>query len=44
MKRWLPRAFGRASRINKRSSHVTIVLGVSEKKAKTVKAKKTAKK
>ncbi len=45
MKRVMPRAFGRASRINKRSSHLIIVLGdkaektdKKTKKAKTVKA------
>jgi large subunit ribosomal protein L22 len=39
--RSMPRAFGRASRINKRSSHVTIVL--AEKVAKVSKAKKAVK-
>jgi large subunit ribosomal protein L22 len=28
LKRWKPRAFGRASRILKKTSHVTLVLGV----------------
>ncbi len=32
LKRWMPRAFGRASQIMKRTSHITIVIG--EKKAK----------
>ncbi|KKQ34326.1 MAG: 50S ribosomal protein L22 [Candidatus Nomurabacteria bacterium GW2011_GWB1_37_5] len=34
MKRWMPRAFGMAKRINKRNSHITIVLG--EKKTDEV--------
>jgi large subunit ribosomal protein L22 len=46
MKRSMPRAFGRASRINKRSSHITIVLGLKEekvdKKAKKVEVKEEA--
>lgn len=44
MKRFMPRARGSASRINKRTSHVTLTLieKVVEKKAKpAVKAKKT---
>lgn len=28
LKRWRPRAMGRATRINKKTSHVTLVLGV----------------
>lgn len=40
LKRWLPRAFGRASAINKRSSHISLVLKsrtskVAAKKSKT---------
>ncbi|MCS6858541.1 MAG: 50S ribosomal protein L22 [Sandaracinaceae bacterium] len=32
MRRWRPRAFGRATRIVKGMSHITVVLGTSEKK------------
>lgn len=40
-KRWMPRAFGRASRINKRASHVTIVLA-DKGEMKSKKSKKAA--
>ena len=48
MKRQMPRAFGRAARINKRTSHVILTLGertakAVEKKAKVEKAPKTEK-
>lgn len=39
MKRMMPRAMGRGARINKRTSHVLLVLG--EKEAKTAKISKT---
>lgn len=38
LKRFKPRARGSASRINKRSSHITIVVAGEEKKVKPVKA------
>lgn len=40
LKRWLPRAFGRASSINKRSSHIVVVL--KSKDDTQVKKKKKA--
>ncbi|MBI1961181.1 MAG: 50S ribosomal protein L22 [Parcubacteria group bacterium] len=40
LKRWMPRAFGRASQIMKRTSHITIVIG--EKKAKKKAAAKSS--
>jgi len=40
MKRMMPRARGSANRINKRTSHIKIVLGVKEAGSETKKAKK----
>ena len=47
MKRMMPRAMGRGARINKRTSHIKIALGVKESAPAAIekpKAKKTAKK
>jgi len=43
LKRIMPRAMGSASRINKRTSHITIVLGEKVAKAKKAKAPKAVK-
>ncbi|OIO18837.1 MAG: 50S ribosomal protein L22 [Candidatus Magasanikbacteria bacterium CG_4_9_14_0_2_um_filter_41_10] len=42
--RWMPRAFGRAGKIRKRTSHITLVLEGDEKTKKATKVKKVAKK
>jgi large subunit ribosomal protein L22 len=39
MKRWRPRAQGRASRINKRTSHITLVVQPADAAATTTKVK-----
>ncbi|OJI07587.1 50S ribosomal protein L22 [bacterium CG10_46_32] len=43
LKRWMPRAFGKASAIRKRTSHITIVVG-EKVDTKTVQTKRSAKK
>lgn len=44
MKRMMPRAMGRGARINKRTSHLTVVLGEKVSKVKKLASKKVAKK
>lgn len=44
LKRWMPRAFGRSSPINKRTSHVQVVLAEKAPKAKKQRSKVTEKK
>ena len=34
LKRWMPKAHGRATPVRERTSHINLVLGVMEKKAK----------
>jgi len=43
MYRWMPRAFGRATKLRKRTSHITLVVEGEEKKAVPKKAKKADK-
>ena len=44
MKRWMPRAFGRATPIRKRTCHITVAVGVSGDNAKTAKKEKAVEK
>ncbi len=37
LKRWMPKAHGRATPVRERTSHINLVLGVMEKKAKSKK-------
>ena len=41
LKRWMPKAHGRATPVRERTSHVKLTLGVLEKKEKKVKIKET---
>lgn len=43
LKRFMPRARGSSARINKRTSHITVILGVKEVEAPKVKKSKTEK-
>ena len=44
IKRWMPRAFGRASAINKRTSHINIILDTKGEKPETHEIKETKEK
>ena len=39
LKRWMPKAHGRATPVRERTSHIKLMLGVLEKKEKKVKTK-----
>lgn len=43
LKRWMPRAHGRATPVRERTSHIILVLEAREKKEKEKKAKKSVK-